>query len=593
MRQLFRQISWIMAIWIVTTACVQAQDSLFKQVKTVTSNLPETHPLRKKIEKPFKHMKDEDELGRTRRAVATRMAAQGYAEFSLDTFQVEGTELQLEVHPGPKYVYQSIEIEGLDEVLEKNAGLERMVRKQEPLDFEDLELRLKYVLAESQNNGYPLARLDSLDLNYSFEEDQVLTAIKYSYNAGPLIRIDSIQINGNRRESDKFVQSVIGIHKGDIFDQSAIDRVPRVLDNTLYFKNTTKPEIDFEEKTANLIIDLEQRKAGKFDVLLGLLPARDEQTKFEFTGLIDIQLASPFFRAGEQVSFRYDKLVGSSQKLNLQYLHPFILGTPLQAQGELDIQKQDTSFLNRYFKLSGYYAFSPNLSVKVWYKNKASSLISTAAFQLDSTRTPAVLDGSENLYGAGFSFQNLDYRFNPTKGIYVTTDIGIGRKKIKKNVNLAESIYTGLELNQPKTEAHFEIGWYQRTFKRLVLHLRNRTYWLDQKVYFENDMAQVGGSRSIRGFNENQFFTNFYTFFTGEYRFLLEKNSYLFVFGDYAYLENKIAEDSVLRPYGFGAGMTYDTKAGMISVTYAIGQVKNNPLQPGRGRIHIGLINQF
>ena len=204
-----------------------------------------------------------------------------------------------------------------------------------------------------------------------------------------------------------------------------------------------------------------------------------------------------------------------------------------------------------------------------------------------------MLDGSENLYGVGFSFQNLDYTLNPTKGLYVTTDIGIGRKTIRRNVNLSESIYNGLELNQPKTEANFEIGWYQQTFKRLVLHLRNQTYWLDQNVFFENDMAQVGGSRSIRGFNENQFFTNFYTFFTGEYRFLLEKNSYLFIFGDYAYLENKISEDFVLRPYGFGAGMTYDTKAGIISVTYAIGQVRNNPLQPGRGRIHIGLINQF
>lgn len=582
----------VFCVW-AAFASLHAQDSLYHQVKSVSSNLKKGHPLKKKVEKPLKRLKNQADFEQKRLEIGAQMAAKGYAEFSIDTFSIKGTELRLEVHTGPQYRYEEIDLKGMDGIFKKNAGLIKLEEKQEPLEWQDLETRLNYILGQSQNRGYPLARFDSLDVEYQMMGKEALTSVSYTYTPGQLIRIDSIQINGNRRESDKFVQSVIGLKKEDIYDQSAIDRIPRVLNNSIFFKNTKTPEIEFEEKTANLIIDLEQRKAGKFDLLVGLLPKRDDQTKFEFTGLADFQLVSPFFRAGEQVSLRYDKLVGSSQKLNLQYLHPFILGTPLKAQGELDIQKQDTTFLNRYFRLVGHYAFSPGLSVKVWYKNKNSSLISTTEYELDSTTVPPVLDGSENMYGAGFSFQNLDYRFNPTKGIYINADVGFGIKKIKRNVNLSESIYNSFEPNQPKTEASFEIGWYQRTFKRLVIHLRNRTYWLDQNVYFENDMLQVGGSRSIRGFNENQFYTNFYTFFTGEYRFLLEKNSYLFVFGDYAYLENPISTDAVLSPYGFGAGMTYDTKAGMISVTYAIGQARNFPLQPARGRIHIGLVNQF
>ena len=543
-------------------------------------------------------MKGKPDFEKKRLDISSQMAANGYAEFSIDTFAIKGSDLHLEVHSGPRYVLDRLDLKGLDEVSKKNAGLAKMEQraqngKPDPLQWEDLESQLNYILSQSQNRGYPLARFDSLEVAYEFRKEEVGTGVSYRFSPGPLIKIDSIQINGNRRESDKFVSSVIGLKKGDIYDQAAIDRIPRVLDNSIYFKKTQPAEIEFDDKTASLKIDLEQRKAGKFDLLVGLLPARDEQTRFEFTGLADFQLVSPFFRAGEQLSLRYDKLVGSSQKLNLQYMHPFILGTPLKAQGELDIQKQDTSFLNRFFRVAGHYAFSPGLSVQVWYKNKNSSLISTVQYEQDTTTVPPVLDGSENMYGVGFGFQNLDYRFNPTKGIYIQADVGLGLKKIRKNVNLAESIYSSFEPNQRKTEATFEIGWYQLTFKRLVVHLRNRTYWLDQPVYFENDMLQVGGSRSIRGFNENQFFTNFYTFFTGEYRFLLEKNSYLFVFADYAYLENTISSDAVQRPFGFGAGMTYDTKAGMVSVTYAIGQAKNFPIQPARGRIHIGLVNQF
>ena len=39
--------------------------------------------------------------------------------------------------------------------------------------------------------------------------------------------------------------------------------------------------------------------------------------------------------------------------------------------------------------------------------------------------------------------------------------------------------------------------------------------------------------------------------------------------------------------------MTYETKAGMVSLTYAVGQVQDLSFQPSRGRIHIGLVNQF
>jgi hypothetical protein len=49
----------------------------------------------------------------------------------------------------------------------------------------------------------------------------------------------------------------------------------------------------------------------------------------------------------------------------------------------------------------------------------------------------------------------------------------------------------------------------------------------------------------------------------------------------------------VMRPWGVGLGLTYETKAGMLSVTYAAGQVAGAPFQPARGKIHIGLVNQF
>lgn len=166
---------------------------------------------------------------------------------------------------------------------------------------------------------------------------------------------------------------------------------------------------------------------------------------------------------------------------------------------------------------------------------------------------------------------------------------------IRENILLIRrnpEIYTGIDLRQPSREINFRVKWYYSFFPRNVLHLANHTYWLGMENYLRNDQLQVGGSRSIRGFNENQFFTDFYSFFTAEYRFQLERDSYMFIFGDYAYMENHEA-GWVLHPAGFGLGMNYGTKAGIISITYAIGGVEGIAFQPARGKIHIGLVNQF
>jgi outer membrane protein assembly factor BamA len=277
----------------------------------------------------------------------------------------------------------------------------------------------------------------------------------------------------------------------------------------------------------------------------------------------------------------------------MRFAMPYLFSSPMGMDASFDLLKQDTSFLTRSFKLAAPYAFSPNLSIRAFYKSKSSTLISTQKYQLDTTLRPPVLDGKDQTYGIGFSFENLDDRFSPTKGFRFRADGGLGRKKVVINPRLAESVYDGVQRSLPKKETDLRLEYYRKYTKRMVLMLANSTYWLDQKQYFRNDEQQIGGSRTLRGFNENQFFASFYTAFTIENRFLLEERSYLFVFSDIAYLEDKAGPVKVLRPWGLGLGLTYETKAGMLSLTYAAGQVAGAPFSPSRGKIHIGLVNQF
>lgn len=583
------------ALFLAGTLPAQS-DSLFHLVKEVESNYMGSKREKRKIHKRFRKLKDSLDFADTRAELALEMSRKGYAEFSMDTFSLDGKTLRLDLHRGPRYHYGKVDIAGINETYSLKAGFNKLEKKRAVLNWRDFKKRMAFCLDAYQNEGYPFAAFDSLQLSYQPSgEDSLITDLKYSFDPGGLVRIDSVLIDGDVRESDELVRSMIGIHAGDAYSQEKIVNAPRILNSSVYFKNTRDVKVSYlSEDKVNLEIDLESRKAGKFDLLLGILPPRDDNSsKFEFTGLIDFQLVSPIFKAGEILEFRFDKLVGTSQKMHLQYSHPYLFGSPMRIHTEFDLLKQDTSFLTRFFKGAVYYAFNPNLAIKVYAKTKTSTLISTIRYEQDTSRVPPILDGKDQTYGLGFEFENLDYRFSPRKGIQVRADFGLGRKRLVKNPKLTDNIYENLRLNLPKTEVEFFMAWYRSYSKRWVVKLANHTYWLDQDQYFQNDLLQVGGSRSVRGFNENQFFANFYSRFTFENRFLLEQNSYIFVFTDYAYLENQAGLDKVLRPWGLGLGMTYETKAGMVSLTYAVGKVKDFGFEPSRGRIHVGLINQF
>ena len=73
-----------------------------------------------------------------------------------------------------------------------------------------------------------------------------------------------------------------------------------------------------------------------------------------------------------------------------------------------------------------------------------------------------------------------------------------------------------------------------------------------------------------------------------EYRFLFEQNSFLFLFGNAAWYELD-TEKSYLKdtPYGFGAGVSFQTKAGIFSISYALGKQFDNPLLLRAAKVHL------
>ena len=118
--------------------------------------------------------------------------------------------------------------------------------------------------------------------------------------------------------------------------------------------------------------------------------------------------------------------------------------------------------------------------------------------------------------------------------------------------------------------------------------------WLINDQIFINEMNRLGGLKSIRGFDDQSLLASSYVIGTAEYRFLLEQNSYVYLFSDFGYFENKNTEFTTYNaPVSFGAGISFQTKAGIFTINYALGRLENTQFLIRSAKIHFGFVNYF
>ncbi|MFM2136071.1 MAG: hypothetical protein RL021_1471, partial [Bacteroidota bacterium] len=129
---------------------------------------------------------------------------------------------------------------------------------------------------------------------------------------------------------------------------------------------------------------------------------------------------------------------------------------------------------------------------------------------------------------------------------------------------------------------------------RSVAALMSKSAFIGGSTLFSNELYRIGGLRSLRGFDEESIFASAYTIATAEYRFITEQNSYLFGFFNAARYQNSSQGASLSgTPWGFGAGYTFQTRLGILSISYALGKQGGDPLLVRSGKVHFGVINYF
>ena len=116
--------------------------------------------------------------------------------------------------------------------------------------------------------------------------------------------------------------------------------------------------------------------------------------------------------------------------------------------------------------------------------------------------------------------------------------------------------------------------------------------WFQSPNMFRNELFQVGGYKTLRGFDEESIFASAYGIATAEYRYLIGQNSFLAAFVDYGVSANKSQGLNINNNFlGAGLGMAFETKAGIFNISYAAGKRDDDKFNLRQAKIHIGYVN--
>jgi translocation and assembly module TamA len=532
---------------------------------------------------------------RTVRELVLALQADAYLLASADKMSWGRDTVRAQVYVGEQFHWAYLRNGNLGDGLLTRAGYrEKFFRHAawRPADWAALQER---ILVEAENQGYPFATvgLDSVRLDGHDIAGRVVL------KRGPAVVFDSIQIIGSSKTKKRFLTKYLQIFPGAPYSQQRLTSAALLLRQLPYVRLRAEPEVRFAKGRARVYLLLDERSSNQFDAIVGLLPNTGTEGGFQFTGDVNINLRN-LRGGGKQIGLQWRKVDAVTQSLDANYLHPNFFGTPLEVGTTFNLYKQTNNFLTIRPRVQVTYPTARAGRLTFFAEQRSSRLLlDSMAYKQVTSTLPDYIDSEASAYGLAYARTNLDDLYFPHRGSFVSVQGGAGSKTIRRNASISEALYTGVNLHTTQYTFSGRIERYWGLGRQSVLLARLRGEGLFNQQYFLNDLFRLGGLNSLRGFTENQFYTNAYGVGTLEFRQFTGPEGYVFVFIDQAALrayQSNVALPATLdQPTGLGTGISFRTAAGLFQFVYSVGKssFSGQQLSLGASKIHFGLTSRF
>ncbi len=451
----------------------------------------------------------------------------------------------------------------------------------------DFEYQINNILQTYENSGYPFIKVTvrSVNIYEDKSDNKFYCDIYLAIDKGAESRIDKIEVRGNTSTKDYVIVRELRLNPGEKYSQKKIDELPKRLNRLRFFEPVNIPGFYINSQNEGvLLIDVKERQTNNFDGVIGYIPPKNDNEKGYLTGLVNISLRN-LFGTGRAAAFRWQQFDKNSQDLELKYLEPWLIGYPFNINLSLYQRKQDTIYVQRKIEGALEYLATEDIAAAVFVATE--SVIPT----LSAIQVFTVYNSSLLTSGLSLRIDTRDDPFSPTSGLIFNTGYSFSRKKINGPAQfITPSVNTDINLQRLTVNLNI----YYEIFKRQIIAVGLNGMELRGSDFENSDLFRLGGTLSLRGYREQQFLGNRIFWSNLEYRSLLTRRSYAFVFFDSGYYLRSEEPDRLISrqeefKIGYGLGLSLETGLGILAVSFALGQGDSF----SDGKIHFGIINEF
>lgn len=539
-----------------------------------------------------------------RQQLLPTLQKKGYLAASVDTMTISEQHAAASIYLGPRYEWGEIRLDSAVLSILKYQETAWVAKTGLPLSVESVvELKEQFLIL-LEERGYPFAvvRLDS-----SYFREQKLYA-SLTAELGPLYHIDSINVQGKLRIKKQYLQHYLGVGKGEVYQRSKLNAVSGRLASLNFLKESRPWDMQLLGTGSVLNLYLEPKQSNRFNLLAGLMPSNQQVGgKLRLTGEAELDLKNTFGGA-ENLFLSWQQLQVQSPRLQVGFQKPYLFNTNIGVDFSFNLLKKDSSFITLNTTIGTGYEINPRQRVKIFYQQFSSSLIDVDTNRIRQTKQlPVYLDVRTSAIGVDVSYSGTDVKFNPIKGLELSVRLTGGVRRLLRNNAIMRmksdglggsfdysSLYDTVRLSSSQFRLTTKADLYNKLGRQSTVRTGLQAGWINGNKLLLNELYQVGGIKTLRGFDEESLFASEYVIATVEYRYLLGQNSYPFSFLDGAYIGQRAIRQSVNGLYaGAGLGLSFETRSGIFSLAYAVGKRSAEPVNVRESKIHFGFVSLF
>jgi outer membrane protein insertion porin family len=373
-------------------------------------------------------------------------------------------------------------------------------------------------------------------------------------------RLGKIEISGNEKTKDQVIRRELTLKPGDALNLKELEQSLRRILNLGFFDEVGRKFAETEDPdVADLTVEVKERKTGSAsfgvgysssDGLLGYIEVADDN----------------FFGRGQRVNVKWE--FGQRRTTyDLGFFEPYLdqhrtsLGFRLyDTQRTLDQSTNGSKVTYHDHERGGEVTVGRPLSPDTRIYGKLTMEDVSRLHAADGTPVPGATGKNRSLTTSLVN-DTRDFILKPSQG-------GRNELSVEWAGKLLGSDYTFAKYNT-------DLAHYWKAGKSgQVLALRLAGGFLDYQGQ-EPVLARflVGGSDTIRGYENNAFSGGKYLVLNAEYRFQLAKNLTGVLFADAgdAWETNEPMELGGLKT-GYGVGLRVDTPVGVMRIDYGVGR---------------------